>query len=114
MELSHNFQLLNVDEGRLYTANVGRVKVIYQFNKRTFLRVYTQLVHYDRNVDLYEDEDTNSTDQSIFNQILFSYKINPQTVFYLGYNDNFDGDEDLDITQTNRAVFAKIGYAWVI
>jgi hypothetical protein len=113
-ELLHTFERMRVDVDRLYIANISQLKAMYQFNKRTFLRVITQLVHYDRNTDLYEDEDTNSVEQSIFNQILFSYKINPQTVFFLGYNDNFDGDQDIDLIQTNRTVFAKIGYAWVL
>jgi hypothetical protein len=113
LDIEHAYEHLDVDDGRLYTANVSQLKAVYQFNKRMFFRVITQYVHYDRQVDLYEDEDTNSVEQSVFNQLLFSYKLNPQTVFYLGYSDNFEGDQDVDVRQTDRAVFAKIGYAWV-
>ena len=47
-------------------------------------------------------------------QVLFSYKINPQTVFFLGYSDSHWGNQDIDLTQSGRTVFAKIGYAWVL
>lgn len=42
------------------------------------------------------------------------YKLNPQTVFFLGYSDNHEGDQDTDLTQSGRTLFAKIGYAWVL
>ena len=100
--------------GRLYTANIERLKLVYQFNKRMFLRTIFQYWHYKRNVALYEDEDTDSRSEGLFTQILFSYKINPQTVFFLGYSDNYYGDQEIDIIQTNRTVFAKIGYAYIM
>jgi hypothetical protein len=49
--------------------------------------------------------------ESLFSQFLFSYKINPQTVFFLGYSDDYYGDQNFWLTQTNRTVFCKIGYA---
>jgi hypothetical protein len=46
-------------------------------------------------------------------QLLFSYKINPQTVFFLGYSDNLYEDDALDtLEKTDRTWFMKIGYAW--
>ena len=53
--------------------------------------------------------------RTLFNQLLFSYKLNPQTVFFLGYSDGyFGGDPSLDwLTQSDRTVFAKVGYAFV-
>ena len=58
----------------------------------------------------------------MFSQILFSYKINPQTVFFLGYSDNYRnrnylderGELDDSLTQTNWTLFTKIGYAWLL
>jgi hypothetical protein len=48
----------------------------------------------------------------VFTQILFSYKLNPQTVLFLGYSDNYFGETGIDITQTDRTFFVKLGYAW--
>jgi len=113
MTLDHNFDRLHVEAGRLYTANISRIKLVYQLNKRTFIRAITQYIDYRRNTSLYLSE-VAPQEQHIFNQFLFSYKINPQTVVYLGYSDNYFADQDIHPTQTNRTVFAKIGYAWVI
>ncbi|MGB5354893.1 MAG: hypothetical protein WBM54_14870, partial [Woeseia sp.] len=47
-------------------------------------------------------------------QLLYSYKLNPQTVFFLGYSDNLLEDDDLtDMITTDRTVFMKVGYAWL-
>jgi hypothetical protein len=62
--------------------------------------------------ELYVGTDANSS--SLATQFLVSYKINPQTVFFLGYSDGHYGDQDIKLTQAERTVFAKIGYAWVL
>ena len=109
-ELSHTYEQLDVAPGRLYTANIDRIKLVYQFTKRMFIRAIFQYRHYRRNVLLYEDE-VDPKSESLFSQFLFSYKINPQTVFFLGYSDDYYGDQNIWLTQTNRTVFCKIGYA---
>jgi uncharacterized protein DUF5916/cellulose/xylan binding protein with CBM9 domain len=112
IELSHTYEKLSVDTGRLYTANVSRLKFIYQFTKRMFVRAILQYKDYDRNVNLYnEPDDYEPETKKLFSQFLFSYKINPNTVFFLGYSDNYYGDREVNFTQTNRTVFTKIGYA---
>ena len=103
---------MDVNSGRLYTANISRIKLIYQINKEMFLRGIVQYVNYQRDETLYTDEVEPET-KDIFTQFLFSYKISPQTVFFLGYSDNYYGNYTLDITQTNRTLFTKIGYAFV-
>ncbi|MCI0412033.1 carbohydrate binding family 9 domain-containing protein [bacterium] len=110
-ELRHVFESLDVEGGNLYQANLSEIKLVYQFNVRTFLRVITQYLNVDRNPALYIDP-VESYEKNLFNQVLFSYKINPQTVLFLGYSDNHFGEENLDLTQTNRTVFLKVGYAW--
>ncbi len=111
-ELEHIYEKMNVNPGRLYTAKISRIKLIYQFNKRLFLRSIVQYKDYNRNVAVYEDEDTDPKTQKIFTQFLLSYKINPQTVCFLGYSDDFKGDHETSLTQTNRTIFAKVGYAY--
>lgn len=123
LELGHSYQQLNVDVGRLFTANVSNGKIKFQFNRRFFCQAILQHVYYQRNVENYieeEQEDTDPETRSFFTQVLFSYEINPRTVFFLGYSDNYhnpggkiNGAANWEnLMQTNRAVFAKIGYAW--
>jgi len=113
MELSHTYEQLDVDAGRLYSANVSHLKLIYQFNKRMFVRTILQHKNYQRNVSLYQSSVEAQT-KKLFTQFLISYKINPQTVFFLGYSDDYYEDENISLIQTNRTVFAKIGYAYIL
>ena len=112
VSINHIFEKMDITHDRLYTANVSSLNLVYQFNRRTFLRLITQFIDYDRNTLLYEDEDVDSHEKFLFNQILFSYKINPQTVFFLGYSDNHYSNHLISLTQSNRTLFAKIGYAY--
>ena len=52
--------------------------------------------------------------RTLSSQLLFSYKLNPQTVLFLGYSDNSIGSEAVQLQRQNRTFFAKIGYAWVM
>jgi len=46
-------------------------------------------------------------------QLLFTYKINPQTALYAGYSDNQVADDRFSLTRTDRTLFLKVGYAFV-
>jgi hypothetical protein len=66
----------------------------------------------DRNPDQYIDE-VDARSRDVGRQLLYSYKLNPQTVFFLGYSDRHIDEDGLDrITSTDRTLFLKIGYAW--
>jgi hypothetical protein len=108
--LAHEYQKLCADEGRLFSANVSYLRTTYQFTRRAFLRAILQYESTDVNEPIYDDID----EDALATQILFSYKINPQTVFYLGYSDGHYGTDDFCLPQTDRTIFAKIGYAWVM
>lgn len=55
-----------------------------------------------------------SQEERSFNQVLFSYKINPQSVLFLGHADNARGSDVFELTQQNRTFFAKPGYAFLL
>ena len=111
LTLDHTYERMSVDAGRLYTANVSQLSLKYQMSTRTFIRAIIQNVAYDYDADLYIfpiDEEY----RHLFTQLLFSYKVNPRTVFFLGYTDNYYGNQDFGLTQESKTVFMKIGYAW--
>jgi hypothetical protein len=112
IELSHTYRKFNVDQGHLFTANISRVRAIYQFNVRCFLRAIVQYKDYWKDPGLYLYY-IDKEQQHLTSQVLFSYKVNPQTVLFIGYSDYHEGDDDVSLTQMDRTVFAKIGYAWV-
>jgi hypothetical protein len=114
LQVDHVFEDLDVTGGRLYRANLSNARLIYQFNTRSFLRAIVQRLDVRHNLDLYLDPPDSAKQLSLFTQLMFSYKINPQTVFFLGYSDTRASDDRIDNLQTNRTVFAKVGYAWLL
>jgi len=113
LNLSHTFERMWVNAQRLYTANQSELHLTYQFNKRMFLRGIFQYVDYQYNTAMYIDE-IDPLYRHLFTQILLSYKINPQTVLFLGYTDNYRGYDFTGLPLADRKFFLKIGYALVM
>jgi hypothetical protein len=78
-----------------------------------FIRSILQYVDIRRNQELYADE-IDPISQELFTQLLFSYKVNPRTVVYIGYSDSHEANQGYLLTQSNRAFFMKLSYAWVL
>ena len=106
------YSRLNINTEQLYNASLSDIGLIYHFNKRMLIRGTIQYSHINRNELLYEDE-IDKTTQELFTQFLFSYKLNPRTVLFLGYSDIYDQNAKLNLLQRNRTLFLKIGYALV-
>jgi hypothetical protein len=111
--LSHTYERMDVPDGRLFTANASYLKTVYQFSPEMFLRAILQYVDCDQVPELYPYP-VQPEEQGLTSQVLLSYKLNPQTVVFLGYNDSHYGDQTVELTQTDRTFFAKIGYAWTL
>ncbi len=111
VNLQHAFQRLSRGGAEIFTANLSQVKLIYNFNVRMFVRVIVQYLDVERNLAQYSFPIMDKT-QTVFTQFLFSYKLNPQTVLFIGYSDNYLGMTNIDVTQTNRTFYVKLGYAW--
>jgi hypothetical protein len=102
-QLEYVRQTLDVDDERAFTVDLAQTRIVYQFNTRTFVRAIVQ----------YQDFERNQHEKDLFGQFLFSYKINPQTVLFAGYDDTRFGVDNIQITQTNRSFFLKVGYAFL-
>ncbi len=114
LRLDSNFVKLDSKSGpNIFDAQVHDLRMTWQFNLRSFIRLTAQLQDVKRNQDEYIDPvDTRTRD--VGRQLLYSYKLNPQTVFFLGYSDALIEDDDLSrLTTTDRTWFMKIGYAWL-
>ncbi|WP_430968783.1 DUF5916 domain-containing protein [Spongiimicrobium sp. 2-473A-2-J] len=118
MTVNHRFLRLHLSGETIFTANLTQLQAAYNFNPRMFFRVVMQYRHTLRNPELFDDNRVNRIDQSVFAQLLLSYKLNPQSVIFLGYVDNLEGFEntvnvqDISLRQLNQTLFFKIGYAW--
>lgn len=113
LTLTQTYEHLDVGPGRLYTANLTQFRAVYQFNIRMFVRALIQYTDLKRNPDLYTFN-TDSRSKLLFPQLLFSYKVNPQTVLFVGYASTQVGDERIDVTESDRTLFVKVGYAWAM
>jgi hypothetical protein len=109
---SHELERLDVAGGRLYEVALSELRAVYQFSTRTFVRAILQYEDLKRDPALY-DRPVSSHREKLFTQLLFSYTINPKTVLFAGYSDNYLGAGAVDLTQLDRTVFLKLGYAWV-
>jgi len=112
LELKHTYSALDVEGGQLFEANVPEMKAVWQFNTRTFVRAILQYTDITRNPDLYDDE-VDALTRDLFVQLLFSYKVNPRTVFFLGYSERGIQTQDFSLTTTDRTLFLKLGYSWI-
>ena len=86
-------------------------RVYRHFDVRTLIRLIAQYRRIDRDPSLFPTP-VPPEDSRLFLQFLVSYKLNPRTVVFFGYSDNYKGLYDLHLTQTNRTFFMKLGYAW--
>lgn len=114
LRLRHTYEAMTVGGSDLFTANLTDARLSYQFNTRSFIRLALIYRDIERNQDNYF-EDVNTRYKGLSTQLLYSYKVNPQTVFFAGYSDNGYQDDDLSrIEKTDRSIFMKISYAWML
>jgi hypothetical protein len=109
------------DAQRLFTAWIGRLKATYVFDARLSLRLIGQWVETQRDPALYTFSVPARAGQ-FDGSVLFSYKVNWQTVAYLGYGDShalFPADDIAPVSATSyrlaplsRQFFLKISYAF--
>jgi hypothetical protein len=96
---------------RLFTADIGRVKATYTFTARAFLRLIGQIVETRRDPSLYTFPVT-AKDSAFTGSVLFAYKINWQTVMFLGYDDNRTLVPDGSYAKAGHQFFLKLSYAF--
>ena len=103
---------LEVAHGHLYSADLAEARLVYQFDVRTFVRAIFQYIGVDHEPGSYLGPPPEDAEQA-FAQLLFSYKINPQTLFFVGYSESQLGFGDNGLEQVDRTFFVKLGYAWL-
>lgn len=104
---------LTVENGELYRAAVAELRSFYHFNVRSYLRLILQRTEVDYRPELYLDPpDRESTETTA--QLLFAYKLNPQSLLFVGYATNMQGNEVRPQVTMGRTVFLKVSYNWLI
>ena len=98
-------------DAHLFTQTVSRVKTTYTFTSRMFVRAITQWVRTSRTPELYVDT-VDARDESFGGSVLFAYKINWQSVMFIGYGDDRELADQRTLQPLDRSVFVKISYAF--
>jgi len=116
LSLNYDRRWLDVDpgdqpSGRLLTASVARLRGVYTFNARSWLRLIGEWVEIEREPRLWEDE-VEAREGLLAGSLVFAYKLNWQTVLYLGYGNAHELDELETLQETDRQAFLKISYAF--
>jgi hypothetical protein len=96
---------------RLFLARVSRVRATYMFTAKSFVRVIGQYVSTTRDPSLYlVPVADRSGDFS--GSVLFAYKINWQSVLFVGYGDNRELSERRALERAGQQFFVKVSYAF--
>ena len=97
--------------GRLFTAQFERLRATYTFTARSYLRVIGQYVRTERDPSLYTFS-VPRLDGSFAASVLFAYKLNWQTVCFVGYGDNRTLTDNDQLLRADRQFFLKLSYAF--
>jgi hypothetical protein len=113
--LTDALQRLSMPSGQILLAQTAQLRTVYYMSQRAWVRALVQLRDTDRDPLLYTSTvDRNAT--SLFNQLLFTYQVSPQSLVYLGYSDNSAAATSASaartpLTRTDRTIYMKLSYA---
>ncbi len=116
LDLVQNVRWLHVTDavGRdvpLFTQQVQRVKGTYTFTSRLFVRGIGQYVSTTRDPRLYISSVT-ARSGDFGGSALFAYKINWQSVLFIGYGDDRELSDLNRLEPLDRQLFIKVSYAF--
>lgn len=107
-EVAYDHQWFDTKDGRrIFTVDLPQARFLYHFSSRAFTRAIVQYRSVERDPLLYVVP-VPRRQRDLLTQLLFSYRLDAQTVFLAGYSDDYDNSE-----QVSRAVFAKVSYAFL-
>ncbi len=117
LKIRHTFKALDADDDNVFIARLTDFRATYQFGVKSFIRmsiIYNNTNRNPHNYPLSDPSDITPESKDISSELLYAYKINPQTVFYLGYSEHRDSEQGFsELEQDQRSVFMKFSYAWL-
>ncbi|MBU2893862.1 carbohydrate binding family 9 domain-containing protein [Colwellia sp. D2M02] len=120
-DITHTYSELNAENinnptsgDNVYTAHLTNLLLSYQFDVQSYLKLTLVYSDIDRNVNNNPYTTVSAKNKDLSSQLIYAYKLNPQTVFFLGYSDNSYQDDYLDdLSRAERTFFSKISYSWM-
>jgi len=116
VDVLENTRWLDVDTlssstARLFTQRVSRVKGTYTFTARLFVRVIGQYVETANDPSLYTSP-VDARSGTFNGSALFAYKLNWQSVMFVGYGDDRELSDERVLERFDRQLFVKLSYAF--
>ncbi len=116
IEALQNRRVLHVDDAggidrRLFIARVSRLRGTYMLTANFFVRVIGQYLSTDRDPSLFVDE-VDARSGRFSGSALVAYKINWQSVVFVGYGDDRERSERDVLEPASRSFFVKFAYAF--
>ena len=113
LDLYHTYSKLDADGDNVFIANLTDLRLRYYFNVHSAIKLSVVYQDIDYNKDNNPLSFYSEKDNSLSTKLVYSYKLNPQTVFFLGYSDSsFQDDYIGSLKQSQRTIFTKLSYAW--
>jgi len=105
---------LDADGANVYQANLSELRLNYQFNVNSYLKLNLVYRDVDRNQANNPNVNSSQINKNLSTQLIYAYKLNPQTVFYLGYSDfSLQNDDIASLSRAEKTFFTKVSYAWM-
>jgi Domain of unknown function (DUF5916)/Carbohydrate family 9 binding domain-like len=98
-------------DGRLFTAQVERVKLVYNFSARLYVRLIAEYVQERRDPALYEVP-VSAESATFSGSALLAYRLNWQTALFAGYGDDREEVVPGRLVPKSRQLFVKVSYAF--
>ncbi len=116
LALLQNQRSLGVDTAvargeRLLTERVSRVRGTYTFTPRTFARIIGQYISTTRDPSLFVSR-VDPRSATFSGSALFAYKINWQSVMFVGYGDERELADATRLRPSERQFFVKLSHAF--
>ena len=113
LDLYHTYSELDADGENVFTANLTDLRLRYYFDVQSSLKLSLVYSDIDYNPDNNPLSFFTAQERGLATQLIYAYKLNPHTAFFLGYSDNsFEDDFIGSLKQDRRTIFTKISYAW--
>ena len=110
IKLEHTFEKMTVLNDELYTANLTDLRVNYQFNSDSKVRlslIHNNMVFNPSNYTF----DIDKKSKSLGSQLVYSYRFDALSAFYLGLSSNaVDNDAINGLTTNQKSVFLKLSH----
>ncbi|MDU0353097.1 hypothetical protein RS130_03375 [Paraglaciecola aquimarina] len=114
LDLRHTYRKLDIQDDNLFIANLTDLRFTYQLDQRQFLRLIAIYSDIERNQALYPNNEVHMQVKQLGTQLLYSYKLNPLTKFFVGYSDSAEQNTSIhSLTKNEQSVFMKFSYAWL-